>query len=416
VLPVNLFYVCALCDGRHSVVDIQADYMRKFGEMIFSEKVKEIVGKLDDCLFLESPHFEEEKGRMLEVFRGDPVRHATHAGSAYESEAEALRRQLDGCYADPQGPQPKAADDPAAVAPPAGGQAPTTLSESPRLEAVMAPHIDPRRGGACYAWSYAEVASRSPAETFVILGICHTPTTRRFALTKKHFETPLGTVETDHALVDSLAGRCTVDFFADEYAHAGEHSIEFQVLFLQHLFAARRQPGRGEPKIVPILCSSFFHGEAAQEAQAGGSAVPTEAADFLSALRETLEEGREDVCIIAAVDLSHLGRRFGQDVRLSPGFTAEAERNDRKMLESVMARDPEAFLDGIRRENDRRNVCGVPAIYTMLSVLGPGSAKLLRYGQAEEPQTQSLVTFASAAFYAGEEPKESVPPLNPATA
>ena len=39
------------------------------------------------------------------------------------------------------------------------------------------------------------------------------------------------------------------------------------------------------------------------------------------------------------------------------------------------------------------------AIYSMLKTLEAKEGKLLKYGQAFTPETQSVVTFASLAFY-----------------
>jgi AmmeMemoRadiSam system protein B len=231
----------------------------------------------------------------------------------------------------------------------------------------------------------------------VILGVSHTETKRRFVLTKKDFETPLGRVATDRNLVEKVANRLggqegkgtksdRMDFFADEFAHRSEHSIEFQVLFLQYLFG-----GREEIRIVPILCTAFHQHTAYSETQ-------EEVESFLCALSQTIGE-EEGICCIAGVDLSHIGRRFGQDVTLSPALVREAEAEDRAMLAYVLKGDSEGFLESIRREGDNRNVCGVPAIYSLLKLIKPKSSRLLRYGRAEEPNTHSLVTFAGAAFY-----------------
>jgi len=73
------------------------------------------------------------------------------------------------------------------------------------LAAIVAPHIDLRRGGGCYAAIYRELARRSKARRFIVLGICHHPTVHRFALCRKDYDTPLGLVKTDRELVDRLA-------------------------------------------------------------------------------------------------------------------------------------------------------------------------------------------------------------------
>ena len=53
ILPPEAFFIVTLFDGNHSVLDIQEAYTRRFGEILFSDKVRELIDKLDSCLFLE---------------------------------------------------------------------------------------------------------------------------------------------------------------------------------------------------------------------------------------------------------------------------------------------------------------------------------------------------------------------------
>ena len=191
----------------------------------------------------------------------------------------------------------------------------------------------------------------------------------------------------------------------DEFVHRNEHSIEFQVLFLQYLFGRRERPIR----IAPILCSSFqtWLDKLALEGEEA-PLIKKEVEEFLGALSQALGEREDRICLIAGVDLSHMGRRFGQEVTLSPDFVDNAKDQDRRMLQTVLAQRSERFLGFIQEERDRRNVCGVPAIYSLLKLLelerdgdesrGCASA-LLRYDVALEDLTQSLVSYAGVAFY-----------------
>jgi len=61
--------------------------------------------------------------------------------------------------------------------------------------------------------------------------------------------------------------------------------------------------------------------------------------------------------------------------------------------------DGEGFFSSISGERDRKRICGLPAIYTMLKVMEAKEGRLLKYGQAFTPETQSVVSFASLAFY-----------------
>jgi AmmeMemoRadiSam system protein B len=384
LIPVDLFFICTLLDGRHTVEDLQAAYMRRFGELLLSHRIREILARLDSCLFLDNPRFREARRRMIRTFRASAVRPAAHAGLSYEEQPELLRRQLAELFANPAGSGPQE----------------TEPRRPGKLKALIAPHIDIRRGGCCYAASYAELAKTSSASLFIVLGISHQEARRRYILTNKDFETPLGKMPVDKEFVAELASRCKTDFFTDEILHRQEHSIEFQVLFLQFLFRKRK-----DVRLVPVLCSSM------QDFITSGTspANDAEVGEFIAALDEAGKARGREVCYIAAADLSHLGARFGRQLSLSPELLAWLETQDRKMLGCVLERNAEAFFDLISQEGDRRNVCGVPALYTLLRVMGRGGSRLLRYGQAVDQAQESVVSYAGAAFYGGERRSSGAP-------
>ena len=56
-LPPALYFIVSHFDGQHSALDIQTEYMRKFGGLLFSEKIQEIIGQLEENLFLEGDRF-----------------------------------------------------------------------------------------------------------------------------------------------------------------------------------------------------------------------------------------------------------------------------------------------------------------------------------------------------------------------
>jgi AmmeMemoRadiSam system protein B len=372
-LPRDLFFIVILFDGQHSILDIQEAYTRRFGDLLFSEKVREIIDKLDSALFLDSSRFQSIKKRAVEEFREAATRPATHAGVAYEAEAEGLKKQLGELFEAPEGPGP-----------------PKTDAPTGSLRGLIAPHIDIRRGGVCFAHSYAELARESKATTFVILGIAHVPTARRFVLTAKDFDTPLGTVPCDRDFVETIGSICAIDFFEDEWTHRGEHSVEFQAVFLRYLYPEKKI------RIVPVLCSSRDG-----DYLSGSHGKDPEFVEFTSALCKAASERGSELCYIASVDLAHLGRRFGQDLKVDSSLLAWAKGKDMEMIRHITDRDAEEFFQYIVSESDSRNVCGVPALYTMLKVMEANSAKLLFYDQAFEEQTDSAVTFMSAGFYEG---------------
>ncbi|RPJ04602.1 MAG: AmmeMemoRadiSam system protein B, partial [Deltaproteobacteria bacterium] len=221
-LPPQTYFIAALLDGRHSFVDIQAEFMRQFGDFLFTEQLEEIIGQLDENLFLESERFQEALRQIEGRFKSSPVREAAHAGKSYDADPDGLRSQLAGFFKEPEGPGP------------AGGK--RSGSGFKALKGVIAPHIDFQRGGSCYAFAHREIMEKNTARCFIILGIAHTAMAHPFSLTRKDFLTPLGKLETDRELVDAIQSRCPYDLFGDETVHRSEHSVEFQCLFLRYLY------------------------------------------------------------------------------------------------------------------------------------------------------------------------------------
>jgi AmmeMemoRadiSam system protein B len=120
---------------------------------------------------------------------------------------------------------------------------------------------------------------------------------------------------------------------------------------------------------------------------------------FIEALTEAISSLGREVCYIASADLSHMGLQFGDREGTGEYGLRVLSQEDQEMLEYAEKMDGEGFFSSIARERDRRRICGLPAIYTMLKILEAKKGKLLKYDQAFTPETQSVVTFASLAFY-----------------
>jgi len=211
-----------------------------------------------------------------------------------------------------------------------------------------------------------------------------------FCLTRKDFVTPLGILNVDKELVDAIQSRYPGDLFKDEGGQRSEHSIEFQCVFLRYLY-----PEPHPLKIVPILSGSFYEA-------IGRGISPKEIKpfrQFIDALRESVSSLGREVCYIASADLAHMGLQFGDPEGISEYDLRVISQEDRDMLECAEKMDGEGFFSSISREKDRRRICGLPAIYSMLRILEAKEGRLLKYDQAFTPETQSVVTFASLAFY-----------------
>ncbi|MBW2146796.1 MAG: AmmeMemoRadiSam system protein B [Deltaproteobacteria bacterium] len=371
-LPMPVYFIYALLDGEHSLTDIQAAYMRQFGELIFTDKMRQIIEALDENLLLDSPRFREHMDRTAREFRSLKVRPASHAGVSYEMDTEKLLAQLKTFFTGPGGPG-----------------LPREINGSGRVVAAIAPHYDIRGGGGpFFALVYKALAEECATDLFIILGTAHTQTRNLFVLTALDFETPLGTVKTDAELLRKLQEVMGKDLREDELNHRTEHSVEFQVLFLQFALGGKR-----DFTILPVLCGSFHEMEQMGRAP---EEVP-EFGMFIDALKQAVEATGRRPCYIASADLSHVGVRFG-DGPLSSAFLQKVEAQDRDILNYAARKDTAALFQWLCENGDRYRVCGFPCIYTLVSALNEGEGELLRYGQQQDPGGESVVSFASMIF------------------
>ena len=368
MMPVDLVEILALFDGQHTIAAMRAELRRRHDVDVPRENIEQLIAELDEHGFLESPAFARRRAAIDEAYLGAPSRPASPAGGAYPDDPAELRGRMDGFFTSPQGPGPVGAFQGGGV----GG--------------LIAPHIDFHRGGPAYAWAYRELAERGDADLFVIFGTCHAGMADPFALTRKDYDTPFGPARVDQDVVEALAARARQDCFASELAHRNEHSIEFQAVFLQYLYGGRR-----EIRIVPVL-TSFAH-----EALARGLLPDDDprVGRFLDALGHLAGSGRR-VAFIAGADLAHVGPRFGDPRPVSQTELATIDREDRAMLQAVEAGDADGFFESVRRDGDRRRICGLSPIYTLLRVRAGAKGMLRQYGQWPDPQ--GVVSFASVVF------------------
>ncbi len=358
----------ALLDGRRTVRDIQLALVRSSGgRLVDSGYLEQILRAFDSAGLLQSPGYEAKKKGLLADYARLEVREASHAGAAYPAEPERLRAYLDEILGGAEG----AVD---------GG-------ESLPARALVAPHIDLETGRSVYASAYRALSGLKPRR-IVLLGTGHSLEDGVFGLTDKDYATPLGRVATDRLAVSRLRSAGGGCLSSSDIAHRREHSIEFELIFLQHVIGAPFT-------LVPILCGSVSEhlGRARRPAEIPG------VAGMLSELRRLRQEDPEGTLFVAGVDLSHIGPKFGHRERAA-ALRLDAQAHDRALLRAFTAGDAAAFWAESRRVGDRFNICGLSALAFLLEILPGAAGTVLAYDFWMEEPTQSAVSFAAAVLHA----------------
>jgi AmmeMemoRadiSam system protein B len=363
VITPELYKLMSMLDGTSSVRDIQWYMMRQQGgRLIPIEEVQRIVEELDSSYLLDGPRYKEHKKQIISDFSGQKIRYPAHAGLSYPRKAEELQQRLDAILTSGQKPHIP------------GGT----------IVALVAPHIDLEAGKRVYSMAYGAITAAIP-ERIIILGIGHSMQREMFSLTSKAFETPLGTVETDHRVVAELSSIGNDITSSDDFPHRDEHSIEFQVIFLQHVLRDVHFT------IVPILCGSL----AGSMDEYSRERYRSMGGDFLRLLADVAGDGR--TLVVAGVDFSHVGPKFGHDMPAS-FIINQSEAHDRRLLDSLCEINADGFWAASREINDRYNVCGFSALACLLEILPPTRGYLLDYGIFKEEATRSAVSFAAVIF------------------
>ena len=367
VLPLNFFFIVQYFDGDHSIQEIGALYLKRFGEFLLPSKVEQLVADLDQKLFLEGPRTEAARQQARSEYRQRPFRPAVFAGRSYEADGAKLLKQIDGFFTSSEGPDFKPSEH-----------------KGKLIKGLVAPTYDLKQAGPVYAWGYKELQECQQPDVYVIIGTAHAGLEHLFAVTDKDFETPLGLVPTDQSIVQRLKA-LVPECMDEEIAHQSEHAVEFQLPFLQ---TSVSKPFT----IVPILSS--FSASSLKDA-----AVQHSVEQFLTALRDTITESGKTVCVIAAGELAHLGLRYGDPAPPTDFSFHRSMQRDLEMLKHAEELKPAEFAAYIQREQDQRRISGFSPIYSLLRVIQAEKGQVLRYDRGITDHYNSTVTYASLAFF-----------------
>ncbi len=367
-LDMGLYAILELLDGRHSVRDIQRSLSDRFTEVsVTLDRLTSFIESLDKNYLLESERFRARKDRLHKDFGAATDRCPVHAGKAYDADPSALASFIAAVEA--------------ALPPPA-----IDLSKS-SIAGILAPHIDIGVAKSTYVDLYRHLRGRH-YDRVVILGINHQIQRGLYCLCEKGFITPFGTLETDRPFVEELRQRLspeTID--ADDFGHKVEHSIEFQTVFLHYYLA--------KPfKIVPVLCGGIH------EFLLGGMSLFEDQGfqNTVALLSDMISRDDARTLVVAAVDFSHVGLKFGHqnpaDVLLQ-----EALESDREILSLLEQGRAEGVFLHAKRTRDQFNVCGLPSIILFAQLMKNYRGIQLAHHAYREAATASAVTYASMVFF-----------------
>ena len=369
VIPPLLVACLDLLDGQHTIRDMKDRLYELTRDFEASGLADHLLETLDQAGFLENETYYEIRDEAHKGFAEAPTRYPAHAGTGYPDDAAQLR-DLFGQYLSED-----AGNDP--------------VKRPERMVGLAAPHVSPFGGWESYQAAYRLLTPEDRDRVFVVLGTSHYGEPERFGLTRKPYLTPYGAARTEVAMVDRLEKEGGAAVAMEDYCHSFEHSIEFQVAFLQHMCGP-------EVRILPILCGSY-----ARSVYKGGMPEDNEGVKrFLGALGDLNAREGERLMWVLGIDMAHMGRRYEDEYAAVAGQGAmvEVEQRDRNRIQAMNAGEADGFWSQVQeRGGDDLKWCGSSPVYTFMKAVPEARGQLLRY-QQWNIDDQSVVSFAGIAY------------------
>jgi AmmeMemoRadiSam system protein B len=362
VVSKDVLFLIALMDGKRSLRDLQAEYVRASGTIVHLEQIQSVVEAMDTGFLLDNERFQNCLQKLKNEYEAAPYREPCCSGRSYPDNREDLLAYLEKMFAETRSPE-----------------------MTGEIQGILAPHIDYARGYKVYREIYRYLPL-TDKELIVVFGTCHGLTPNLWNISLKDFYTPLGILPCASGLASLVRENRVLNKHLDEWCHRVEHSIELQLPIIQFQLQGRNV------EVLSILTGSMHEHVTGNDHP---DVRPLQ--DLAENLKRVLEKYGKSYLLIAGADLAHIGAQFGDRYALDSHVLRQSKAKDDEILEAVKQVNSERFLAAIRAEEDRRRICGLAPIYFQLSLLEGSRCDLVDYDQWTDGA--SSVSFAGAVFY-----------------
>lgn len=227
---------------------------------------------------------------------------------------------------------------------------PTSTSGYP--VALIAPHAGVRYSGQIAAQAYATLKGRTYARVFVLAPSHRAAFHGISASDYSHFETPLGSIETDREALGQLREHFL--FVDAPSAHEKEHAVEIQLPFLQSVLPSFR--------LVPLVV---------------GRLTPEEVSIAGDVLKEAIRPG--DLVVVSS-DFTHYGEDYGYLGPPEATFSGEEAPERLPLLQEsawkeISGKSSAGLLK--HRSDTGDTICGILPIALLLELLPADSRAVL---------------------------------------
>lgn len=367
ILETKYYYVAQEFDDIKSAKQIQENILKNYNIAITESEIIGVANFMMANHWLETFYYHTQIEEINQYILSS-IRPAICAGQVYPDKKEELEIVLENILS---------------------LEKENTIEKANSPKTILAPHIDFRVGYEalkCYSSAFGGLSGSEKADLVIMIGTAHYKNSNHFMLSKKNYASPLGIIESDKELIEQIVNNS--DYASiDEMAHYPEHSLELHLIFAQYIY-------QNDFKVLPILCGglqSYFKKEIS----------PIEDVKYKNTLDSIILSAKSKynkVIILSSGDLSHFGKKFGDEFEAETKFDLVKE-NDAKLIEMIKSKNFQQFYNFLKNQNDQFRICGLSPFYAAMYLSQNLEFDESKYGLWDENSTKSAVSFASFTFY-----------------
>jgi len=367
--------VLSLLNGNNSLSDIKSTIFRLTGIIPTDDELYNLIKFFEDNLFLLNDKFHKAYKNEIENLRKKGFLRGSLMGISYPEDPAKAEEFLFNNNIDNN----------------------LNIDEiSNQIIALIIPHMDLKVARETYFRAYKLllnnlVKNSRDIENIFIFGVSHYYHKNPISVFPLDFETPFGILKTNKELIEKInnnlkkiLGSEYFDLFEDILIYKSEHSIEAQIPYIKlletKLYENKVNKINKELKVIPMIISY------------GNIELFNKIIDsFLS------EIDINRTIFISSIDLSHVGKKFGDNRSFDP------EKFDKKYIELLSNLDINNlfYFDNISRIDGIFTNTFLVSVLKKISKLNNFeiSSKLIDYKKYEEKLTDSTVSYCSIVYF-----------------
>lgn len=367
--------VLSLLNGNNSFSDIKSIIFRLTGIIPTDDELYNLIKFFEDNLFLLDEKFDRAYKNEIENLKQRGVLRGSLVGISYPEDPakaqEFLFDNIDNNLNDNN----------------------LNIDEfSNQIIALVIPHMDLKVARETYFKAYKLllnnlVRNGGDIENIFILGVSHYYHKNPISVFPLDFETPFGILKTNKELIQKIndnlkkvLGSEYFDLFEDILIYKSEHSIESQIPYIKLLETKLYENKvNKELKVIPMIISY------------GNIEL------FSKIIDSFIDEiDINKTIFISSIDLSHVGKKFGDNASFDP------EKFDRKYIQLLSNLDINNlfYFDNVSRIDGIFTNTFLVSILKRISKVNNFeiSSKLIDYKKYEEKLTDSIVSYCSIVY------------------